>query len=134
MSNNRCVYAFDGLDKLEKQLATMIQQDFPVEFERLVIELASELHDQVLERTPVRTSNLQGNWKIGDIVKKGSEYYIEVYNNVEYAEFVEYDHRKQGSNDIVEGKHMMEISLAVIEARLPIHMQNWLSLFLDEHF
>lgn len=29
---------------------------------------------------------------------------------------------------------MMEISLAVLDARLPLYLQDWLSVFLDEHF
>lgn len=61
---------FEGLDEWEKELMDVIQTDFPKEFERLVIDVASELHEQVTGRTPVDTSNLQTNWKIGKIVKK----------------------------------------------------------------
>lgn len=129
-----CVYLFEGLDEWEKELTEAIRTDFPDEFKQLVIDIASELQEQVFERTPVRTSNLQENWKIGDIMQKGKEYYIEVYNNVEYAEPVEYGHRKRNSQEIVEGSHMMEISLAVVEARLPGYLQDWLSDFLDKHF
>ncbi|MCR0205654.1 HK97 gp10 family phage protein [[Clostridium] innocuum] len=129
-----CVYMFEGLDEWEKELMDVIQTDFPKEFERLVIDVASELHEQVTARTPVDTSNLQTNWKIGKIIKKGRDYYIQVYNNTDYAEHVEYGHRKKHSEEMVPGAHMMEISLAVLEARLPLYLQDWLSVFLDEHF
>lgn len=129
-----CVYMFDGLDDWEKDLMDVIQSDFPREFERLVIDLASELHEQVTDRTPVDTSNLQTNWKVGKIVKKGRDYYIQVYNNTDYAEHVEFGHRKKNSEEMVPGAHMTEISLAVLDARLPLYLQDWLSVFLDEHF
>lgn len=129
-----CVYMFDGLDEWEKELMDVVQTDFPREFERLVIDLASELHEQVTGRTPVDTSNLQTTWKIGKIVKKGRDYYIQVYNNTDYAEHVEHGHRKRNSEEMVPGAHMMEISLAVLDARLPLYLQDWLSVFLDEHF
>lgn len=129
-----CIYLYEGLDEWEKELMSAIQTDFPAEFRQLVIDIASELQDQAFDRTPVRTSKLQENWKIGDIKKKGKEYYIVVYNNVEYVEYVEYGRRKKNSQEMVEGSHMMEISLAVVEARLPGYLQDWLSVFLDEHF
>lgn len=129
-----CVYMFEGLDEWEKELMDVIQTDFPKEFERLVIDVASELHEQVTGRTPVDTSNLQTNWKIGKIVKKGRDYYIQVFNNTDYAEHVEFGHRKKNSEEMVPGAYMMEISLAVLDARLPLYLQDWLSVFLDEHF
>lgn len=124
-------YAFEGLDEFEKALTKMIEQDYPKEFEALVIQLADELKNKVKGLTPVDTSHLQDGWEIGGIVKKDDEFYIEVFNNVEYAEPVEYGHRtKKG---FVKGAHMMEISLAELEKRLPDFLRDWLSDFLNNH-
>lgn len=125
------LYAYDGLDELEKKLANEIEVRFPNEFKRIVYDIATELQEQVIERTPVKTSNLQNNWKIGDIVINSKESYIEVYNNVEYVLPVEEGHRIKNSDKVVAGYHMMQISLAVIEARLPDYLRDWMSDLLE---
>lgn len=124
-------FTFEGLDEFEAALTKHIEVTYPEKFKEMVITIALELQSTVAERTPVRTTNLQTNWKVGDIIKKGDEYYIEVYNNEEYAEPVEFGHRTTNGG-FVAGAHMMEISLAVINARLPHFLRDWLSVTLDE--
>ena len=60
-------------------------------------------------------------------------YYIEVYNNVEYAEPVEYGHRTRGGRGFVPGKHMMELSLEELNQALPGFLREWLSDFISTH-
>lgn len=72
-------------------------------------------------------------WKVGKIQKRGDEYYIEVYNNVEYAEPVEYGHRTRGGKGFVPGSHMMEVSLAEVAALLPGYLLGWLNDFISTH-
>lgn len=126
-------YSFEGLDALEQQLAQMIEQKFPQEFEALVIQIAYELQARVKEKTPHKTGRLQDSWKVGKIKKIGDEYYIEVYTNVDYAEPVEYGHRTRGGKGFVKGAHMMEIALADIAERLPAYLQEWLNDFISTH-
>lgn len=134
----------DGLDEAEKRLASVISSEYPKEFERIVTDLAFELQGRVKKRTPVKTSYLRNNWRVGDIVRRGDEYYIEVYNNTEYAEPVEYGHIQKAGRYVpalgkrlkasfVPGKHMMEISLAELNAVLPGYLQEWLNNFLNTH-
>lgn len=126
-------YRIDGLDKLEQQLSRMISQEYPKEFRKLVIQIAYELQGRVKEKTPHRTGRLQDSWKVGKIQKRGDEYYIEVYTNVEYAEPVEYGHRTRGGKGFVPGKHMMELSLDEVSRRLPGFLREWLSDFISTH-
>lgn len=126
-------YRFDGLDELEQKLAQMIERDFPEEFQRMVIQLAYKLQREVKEATPHVTGQLQDSWSVGDIIKQGDTYYIEVYTNVEYAEPVEYGHRTKGGNGFVKGHHMMALSLEEVNKRLPAYLQNWLADFLATH-
>ena len=96
----------EGLDEFEKKLVQIISHDYPHEFEQMVIQVANDLKEATADITPVDTSHLQENWFVGELVKRGNDYYIEVYNNVEYAEPVEYGHRtKKGG--FVEGAHMV---------------------------
>ena len=126
-------YSFEGFDALEQQLTQMIEQEFPEEFKALVIQIAYELQGRVKENTPKKTGRLQDSWKVGKIEKRGDEYYIEVYTNVEYAEPVEYGHRTRGRRGFVKGRHMMAISLEEVSKKLPAYLQEWLNDFISTH-
>lgn len=126
-------YRIDGLDRLEQQLSRIISREYPKEFRKLVVQIAYELQGRVRERTPHKTGRLQDSWKVGKIQKRGDEYYIEVYTNVEYAEPVEYGHRTRGSKGFVPGKHMMELSLDEVSRRLPGFLREWLNDFISTH-
>lgn len=122
----------EGLDEFEKKLVQIISHDYPREFEQMVIQVANDLQTATADITPVDTSHLQENWFVGELVKRGNDYYIEVYNNVEYAEPVEYGHRtKKGG--FVEGAHMMELSVELLKIQLPSYLRDWLSDFISKH-
>lgn len=122
----------DGLDEFEKALTKLISDTYPKEFEAMVIQIATDLQSAVQDATPVDTSHLQDNWFVGDLVKRGNEYIIEVYNNVKYAEPVEYGHRTSKGN-FVEGAHMMEVSVEMLKLKLPAYLKDWLSDFISKH-
>lgn len=126
-------YKFDGLDEWEKRLSQAIESQYPAEFQELVIKLARELQKEVKEKTPVQTGHLRNEWHVGSIEKRGDEYYIEVYNNVEYAEPVEYGHRTRGGKGSVKGAHMMELSLQEVQKNLPGYLREWMNDFLNTH-
>lgn len=122
----------EGLDEFEKKLAKIISHDYPREFEKMVIQIATDLQTATADATPVDTSRLQENWFVGELVKRGNDYYIEVYNNVEYAEPVEYGHRTKNGG-FVKGAHMMEISVELLKIQLPSFLRDWLSDFINNH-
>lgn len=99
----------------------------------MVIKVASELWERVTEKTPVKTGRLRNEWHVGEIEKRGNEYYIEVYNNVEYAEPVEYGHRTRGGMGFKKGAHMMELSLQEVQKHLPGYLREWMNDFLNSH-
>lgn len=137
-------YRFDGLDEWEQALAKAIDEQYPEEFKAMVVQVAMELQGRVKERTPKMTGRLRNGWMVGEIRKSGNDYIIEVYNNVEYAEPVEYGHRQKVGQYVpalgkrlkaktVKGAHMMELSLADLDAVLPGYLREWLSDFLNTH-
>lgn len=125
-------YDLSGLNDMEKQLTQMLEREYPEEFVKMVYEVASQLEGEVKVNTPIKTSHLASEWHVGKIQKRGKEYYIEVYNNVEYAEPVEYGHRDRGGG-FVKGSHMMEISIQKVQAHLPDYLREWLNDFLNEY-
>lgn len=126
-------YSFDGLDEWEQRLAEAIESQYPEEFRRMVTSVAGQLEKKVKENTPVKTGHLRREWHIGSIEKRGNEYYIEVYNNVEYVEPVEYGHRTRGGKGFVKGAHMMELSLQELQKHLPDYLKEWLNDFIGTH-
>lgn len=126
-------YKFDGLDEWEQRLFEAIENQYPAEFREMVINVANELLGRVKEKTPKDTGHLRKEWHVGEIVHRGNEYYIEVYNNVEYAEPVEYGHRTRGGKGFVKGAHMMELSIQEVQKRLPDYLREWMNDFLNTH-
>lgn len=121
-----------GLDEFDKALAQIIERDYPTEFLALLAQIGVDWQSAVQDLTPVRTHHLQENWFISDIEKKGSLYIITLYNNVEYAESVNYGHRSKGGG-FIEGAHMLEVSCDMLDTMIPGYLKDWMSDFLDRH-
>lgn len=124
-------YDIDGLDRIEKALFKSIKEDYPEELKKLLVQVAYELQGKTKEKTPVDTSRLKDAWKVGKVKKRGKEYYIEVFNNVEYAEPVEFGHRTKAGS-YVRGRHMFEISIEEINDRLTPFLKNWIDNFIKK--
>ena len=95
-----------------------------------LLEMAFRAERKIKKRTPVgvykdRTGgHLRRNWKVGSVVKQGNSYIVEIYNNVEYASYVEYGHRTRNHKDWVEGRFMVAISMQEIERELPKFLEK----------
>jgi hypothetical protein len=139
------MFEIDGLDEWIAKLER-IKVEFPEEIETEILKLANKLLRKVKQRTPVGdTGDLRRNWHIGDVVREGDSWYIEVYNNLEYAPHVEFGHRTRlgvtsnpdkympkGTIAYVPGVHMLKISIEELNAQLPGEMKRWLSKVLGE--
>lgn len=66
-------------------------------------ELGQILFDAVVQRTPVDTEELKRKWIVNRVGKNGSMYEVEIINPLEYAEFVEFGHRKRNNRGWVKG-------------------------------
>jgi hypothetical protein len=108
--------------------------------ESAVKELAARLLRKVKrsDRTPVKTGELRRNWQVGEVKKTGNVYEIEVFNQTEYAEWVEFGHRKRLNKKTgkrkgwVKGKFMLTISTKELEADAPKIIEKKLQQFLAE--
>ncbi|NFF59845.1 HK97 gp10 family phage protein [Clostridium botulinum] len=68
--------------------------------------------------------HLRRNWQVGNVEKRGNSYVVEIFNNTEYASFVEYGHRTRNHNGWVEGRFMATISMQEIERKLPKFLEK----------
>lgn len=69
-----------------------------------------------------------------EVVKKGRTYTLIISNNVFYAPYVEYGHRKVNGTGWVDGRFMMTISEDEMQDELPAILEKKLNDFLGEYF
>lgn len=107
--------------------------------------MALDFLRKVKDRTPQRTGMLKDRWKIGAIVKKGDDYMIEVFDDTEYASFVEDGHRQKVGRYVpaigkrlvkpwVEGRFMMKLTADEIEQEMPKYMERLEKKLAEELF
>jgi len=69
--------------------------------------------------------HLRRTWQVGVIERRGDAYIIEIFNNTDYAVYVEYGHRTgRDLTKWVNGKFMMTISMQEMERELPIYLER----------
>lgn len=81
---------------------------------------------KVKKMTPVDSGDLRNNWK-SYVLKKGDSYYIHVYNQLEYASFVENGHRIVVAGQTVgwvEGRFMLKLTMDEMERIAPNVWKN----------
>ena len=131
------------LGDLEKKMLATAKEKFPKEFDKFLVQVVSEIEAKAVERTPVKTGLLEEQWTIGKVKGSGDNHWVELYNPVEYAEHVEYGHRKRGradtaaedltEADIVPGVFMLRIALEETKIGLPRAIKNWLEDLVSKH-
>lgn len=100
--------------------------------EDIVKDLAARALRKIVKTTPVDTGNLKRNWKVGNVKKTGDTYEIEIYNNTEYAPYIEYGHRTKNGLGYVQGRFMMTIAVAEVKALSSSIVEKKLSAFINE--
>lgn len=95
-----------------------------------LLEMAFRAERKIKKRTPVGVykdktgGHLRRNWQVGNVEKRGNAYVVEIFNNVEYASYVEYGHRTRNHKSWVEGRFMATISMQEIERDLPKFLEK----------
>ena len=101
----------NGLDDLQKKLERMARET-PAAGAKFLAQEGELLRGRTVENTPVDTGRLRNSWKI----KQPEPLRVEVYNNTEYAPFVEYGHRVKVhgkfTGKVVPGQRMLHKGLA----------------------
>lgn len=155
------------LEKLRENLEKFQKVDMEALCTQMAKELAARLLRRVKKRTPVgdyetisyttkdgRTfsfnegmsgGTLRNNWKISQVVYRGGEYRITVFNPMQYASYVEYGHRQEVGRFVpqigkrlksgwVEGQFMLKISEEEVQALAPKLLEKRLNEKLKEVF
>lgn len=119
-------FDFSDFKKLAKSFQTALDQRVIERWiKEFLLEMAFRGERKIKKRTPVGVypnktgGHLRRNWQVGNVQKQGNSYIIEIFNNVEYASYVEYGHRTRNHKAWVEGRFMAEISMAEMEREMP---------------
>jgi hypothetical protein len=134
------------LKKFKAGLARLNESQRKQWNEAAVKELAARLLAKVIKRTPVDTGHLRRAWTGGEkvdakefaesltVTKTGDAYTIEIINPTLYAPYIEFGHRTANHNGWVDGRFMLTISEAELQADAPVFLINKLKKFMREVF
>ena len=73
---------------------------------------------------------LRRGWTVGEVIREGDSYSIEVINPTHYALYVEYGHRK-GESGWEKGHFMLTVSEQELRDNAPKILENKLKKFLE---
>lgn len=122
---------FSQFKKLADNFSRAEQEKLIAKFsEEVLLELANRLLRLTKKNTPKDTGQLKRNWFVSGVKRKGEYFEVTVFNNTEYASFVENGHRQEVGKYVpaigkrlvepwVEGSHMLRISMQEIEKIMP---------------
>lgn len=111
----------DMANRFNKALDERVIERWIREF---LLEMAFRTERKIKKRTPVDSGHLRRNWQVGNVEKRGNAYVVEIFNNIEYASFVNNGHRTRNHKGWVEGRFMIEISMNEIERQLPKFLER----------
>lgn len=110
---------FSSFKQWSEQIDKAVREDAAQKLsEQVLMELANRVLRRTKQKTPVDTGHLRRNWMLGSVTRHGDYMEIEIYNNVEYAEFIEYGHRKR-KGGFLQGRYMLTLSMKEIEEMAP---------------
>lgn len=133
-----------ALEELERRLGEAVLADrVKALSEEILLEIGERLKGLTKEKTPVDTGDLRGNWYLSGITWHGDTVELELYNNTEYAPFVEYGHAQEvgryvpaiGKRLVVPlspGFFMMTQSEAEMESIIPALVKTRVEEYLRE--
>lgn len=142
-------FDFSEFEKMAKTFQKALDERVVERFiQDFLLEMAFRADRKIKKRTPVGDGQLRRAWTVGKVQRYGNSYVVEIFNNTEYASFVEngfrahwvpgywqgktfvYDpNAKTGmqvgpKNGWVEGRFMMTISMKEIERELPRYLEK----------
>lgn len=105
------------------------------EIEKAFRDVTAKTLKIVKKRTPVDKGILRRNWGASGFQMTRGNMMVEIFNNTEYAIYVEMGHRTRGGKRWVEGQFMLEESISdinnIMEEVMSIAFENALEKLLE---
>ncbi|MDR1805958.1 MAG: HK97 gp10 family phage protein [Clostridium sp.] len=105
--------------------------DFACNFLR---EQAILVQNSATKKTPVATGHLKASWHMDSVKTSGKKMSIDVYNDAEYAFYVEHGHRRSNHKPPpIAGRHMGRDAMAEQEPYIAERLKAKSERFLRKH-
>lgn len=115
----------DTIDKILK-----IPEVFDEEITKTLNSEGADWMGDVVSNTPRKTGDLQKSWTLSPISKNTNVFEMELSNNLDYADHIEFGHRQKPGRyvpaigkrlkaDFVKGYYMLRDGTSRLEDRLP---------------
>lgn len=118
---------FEKFAKTYEKAAT----EFDKFLRNFLIKCALEVLRKTKKRTPTgETGLLKKNWDISDVEMKNNELVIYIYNDKDYASYVEYGHVNRNRTKWVEGYFMATISIEEVQRKIPQRFEREFEKFM----
>lgn len=110
-----------------------LKKEFKAWLKGWMLKQGNQLIAATKARTPIDTGNLRNSWYLkNDVQIQGNMASINFGNSAEYASIIEYGTPKRPSWKWANGAHMMTISMAELEQRMPDAFDRAFEQFLKE--
>ena len=111
-------FDFEEMKQFQKQVETAEKGSRDLA-KTLAKDLAARLFRLTRKRTPRKSGALRKGWKVSNATYGAYTATIRLYNDTEYALYVEAGHRTRDHESYVPGRHMLAISTAELEMLAP---------------
>lgn len=127
-----------GLDDSLKKLKDL-PQIFDEELSKAMNDEGLDWRDDVRANTPVDTGDLRRSWVFAGVEKSGFIFEMDLSNNLEYADYVEYGHRQEPGRFVpaigkrlkanyVSGYYMLRDGTNRLEESLPKSLEEAIAI------
>lgn len=116
-----------GLDDSLRKLKDL-PRVFDEELSKAMNDEGFDWRDDVRANTPVDTGLLRSSWVFAGVEKSGFIFEMDLSNNVEYAEYVEYGHRIGLGTNYVSGYYMLRDGTNKLEESLPKSLEEAIAI------
>lgn len=117
----------DGINEFKDLIAT-IKRDLPQETQTFVKQQAEEVKANTKLNTPVDTGTLRNGWQR----MKDGDFKQIIYNNVDYADKIEYGHMNRGGGSYYVGRYMLTKAIKKQESKFYTDLNNVFGKVLDK--
>ncbi|AZV57928.1 HK97 gp10 family phage protein [Clostridium sp. AWRP] len=140
-----------GLDEYKDSMNKLIKGKLDEELEKQILIVANkaltEIKNKIMDTADGKgCEDLIKSLKVGNLVREGNKYYIEIFSTLDSISYVEYGHKtrlgkaphpdtykEHGKIAFVPGKHMFKISSEKLEKDLPEYISNWFNSKIKEY-
>lgn len=96
-----------------------LSKTYPKFLEDFLLKCAMDCLARTKKRTPVDTGELRRNWQLTNVIKRGNNFEITIYNTKIYSSFVELGHTTRDRTGWVEGYYMATVSIEELNSKIP---------------